>query len=212
MAHVRRSLMLFSQKLKLSAGLTLALITPHPCPPGTARCSSAQPGQASLKPIPLWGLDTAWLNGDNVRRGALFMGKPQVDLIRFSFTGDWPLSGGDLGTSALAEFNDRMAIVNAYTDSHAALLPEQRFADIRRELHRRRWAHRAGRLGGVDQRDEATLCERPVARCWLSLLQRPDNSFEQGSVTRLGDVSWQLRNILAPNHRRPTLRREHAER
>ncbi len=73
------------------------------------------------RPIPAWGLDTAWLSADNVRRGAIFMGKPQVDVIRFSFTGDWPLTGGDLGASALTEFNDRMAIVNSYTDSHAAL-------------------------------------------------------------------------------------------
>src|SRR5688572_28788844 len=43
------------------------------------------------KAIPTWGLDTAWLSTDNVRRGVIFMGQPQVDVIRFSFTGDRPL-------------------------------------------------------------------------------------------------------------------------
>ena len=83
MAHVRRSLMLFSQKLKLSAGLTLALITVAPLPAQDRTLLFSPTGAGVSKPISLWGLDTAWLNADNVRRGALFMGKPQVDLIKF---------------------------------------------------------------------------------------------------------------------------------
>lgn len=191
--------MLFSQKLKLSAGLTLALITLAPLHAQDRTLLFSPTGAGVSKPIPLWGLDTAWLNGDNVRRGALFMGKPQVDLIRFSFTGDWPLSGGDLGTSALAEFNDRMAIVNAYTDSHAALY-----------LNNDSPTYDASFIGG-DGRIEpgawAALINATKQRCAnagrtvlaVSPYNEPDNSFEQGSVTRLGDVSWQLRNTYGPN-------------
>jgi len=146
------------------------------------------------KTIPTWGLDTAWLSTDNVRRGAIFMGQPQVDVIRFSFTGDWPLSGGDLGASALVEFNQRMNIVNAYTDAHTALY-----------LNNDSPTYDPSFIGG-DGRIEpvawAQLINATRQRCVnagravlsVSPYNEPDNSFEQGSMTRLGDVCWQLRN------------------
>ncbi|MBD5782476.1 RICIN domain-containing protein [Pelagicoccus sp. NFK12] len=73
------------------------------------------------KSISIWGLDTAWLSESNVRRGVEFMGKEQVDVIRFSFTGDRPLINGDLETTRQAEFNERMRIVDTYTKQDAAL-------------------------------------------------------------------------------------------
>jgi len=80
------------------------------------------------KAIDLWGLDTAWLDAGNVIRGVEFMGKPQVDVIRFSFTGDAPLGDSDgngvfdsfTGT-ALSEFNERMRIVDTYTGPDTVL-------------------------------------------------------------------------------------------
>lgn len=151
------------------------------------------------KAIPTWGLDTAWLSGDNVRRGVVFMGQPQVDVIRFSFTGDWPLSGGDLGASALVEFNQRLGIVNAYTDAHTALY-----------LNNDSPTYDPSFIGG-DGRIEpvawAQLINATRQRCVnagrtvlsVSPYNEPDNSFEQGSVTRLGDVCWQLRNTFGAN-------------
>ncbi len=151
------------------------------------------------KSIASWGLDTAWLSSDNVRRGVRFMGAPQVDVIRFSFTGDWPLVSGALGTSALAEFNDRMNIVNAYTDSHTALY-----------LNNDTGTYDASFIG-ADGRIEpvawATLINVTKQQCVsagrtvlsVAPYNEPDNSTEQGSVTRLGDVCWQLRNTFGGN-------------
>ncbi|MDQ8181023.1 RICIN domain-containing protein [Pelagicoccus sp. SDUM812005] len=73
------------------------------------------------KSIPIWGLDTAWLSESNVRRGVEFMGKDQVDVIRFSFTGDRPLIDGDLETTRQAEFDERMRIVDTYAKPDAGL-------------------------------------------------------------------------------------------
>ena len=151
------------------------------------------------KAIPTWGLDTAWLSTDNVRRGVLFMGQPQVDVIRFSFTGDWPLSGGDLGAAALTEFDQRMSIVNSYTDAHTALY-----------LNNDSPTYDPSFIGG-DGRIEpvawAQLINSTRQRCVnagrtvlsVAPYNEPDNSFEQGSMTRLGDVSWQLRNTYGAN-------------
>ncbi|MFO1487225.1 MAG: RICIN domain-containing protein [Verrucomicrobiota bacterium] len=179
--------------LAMSAGLGFSVSAQD----RTLLFSPADAGVA--KPVPVWGLDTAWLSADNVRRGALFMGTPQVDVIRFSFTGDWPLTNGDLGAAALAEFNDRLAIVNAYTDSHAALY-----------LNNDSPSYDASFVGG-DGRVEpvawATLINATRQRCVnagrtvlaVSPYNEPDNSSEQGSVTRLGDVCWQLRNTFGAN-------------
>ncbi|HLP78397.1 MAG TPA: hypothetical protein VK327_15950, partial [Candidatus Paceibacterota bacterium] len=151
------------------------------------------------KSISAWGLDTAWLSSDNVQRGARFMGAPQVDVIRFSFTGDWPLVNGNLGASAQAEFNSRMSIVNSFTDSHTALY-----------LNNDTGTYDPSFIG-TDSRIEpvawATLINATKQQCVnagrtvlsVAPYNEPDNSTEQGSVSRLGDVCWQLRNTFGGN-------------
>ncbi len=74
-----------------------------------------------VKRIETWGLDTAWLWDQNVIRGVAFMGKPQVDVIRFSFTGDEPIVNGDLTSSRQGEFDERMRIVDTYTEADTGL-------------------------------------------------------------------------------------------
>lgn len=73
------------------------------------------------KSIPTWGLDTQWLYGWNVDRGVRYMGQPQVDVIRFAFTGNTPIVDGNLTGSGVTEFNDRMSIVTNFCDSHTKL-------------------------------------------------------------------------------------------
>lgn len=54
------------------------------------------------KSIELWGLDTAWVSEDNIRRGINFIGKDNIDLVRISFTPTSALADGLLATE---EFN-----------------------------------------------------------------------------------------------------------
>ena len=184
-------------RLGLATLASFAVIYPLVAQDHTLLFNTSAPGVN--KAIPTWGLDTAWLNADNVRRGVLFMGQPQVDVIRFSFTGDWPLSGGDLGASALAEFNQRMSIVNSFTDSHTALC-----------LNNDSPTYDSSFIGGDGRIEPVTwaqLINATRQRCVnagrtvlsVSPYNEPDNSFEQGSITRLGDVCWQLRNTFGAN-------------
>ena len=156
-------------------------------------------GDGESKAIARWGLDTAWLNEANVQRGVRFMGQPQVDVIRFSFTGDWPLNAGDLGTEAQAEFDARMAIVNAHTAAGTALY-----------LNNDTGTYDAAFIGGDgrvepvawSQLIDATRARAVAAgRTVLSVspYNEPDTSVEQGDINRLGDVIWQLRNTLGAN-------------
>jgi len=66
------------------------------------------------KPI-TWGLDLAWLDGNNVRRGIAFMGKERVKIIRSSFMPTNPLVGDSaLQGDALTNTNKRLDIIANY--------------------------------------------------------------------------------------------------
>lgn len=66
------------------------------------------------KPIS-FGLDLAWLDGNNVRRGIAFMGKERVKIIRSSFMPTNPLVGDTaLQGEALVGINKRLDIIANY--------------------------------------------------------------------------------------------------
>ncbi len=146
------------------------------------------------KSISIWGLDTAWLSESNVARGVEFMGKEQVDVIRFSFTGDKPLVGGDLESTRQAEFDERMQIVDTYTKPDAALYfnndsdgIDPWFMDGTTKVRADRWAE----LIDVTRQK----CE-DAGRTVLSIapFNEPDNpESKQGNVARMLDVCVLLR-------------------
>lgn len=62
-----------------------------------------------------FGLDLAWLDGNNVRRGIAFMGKERVGIIRSSFMPTNPLVGDTaLQGEALTNTNKRLDIIHNY--------------------------------------------------------------------------------------------------
>ena len=149
--------------------------------------------EGETKAIEDWGLDTAWLSEVNVRRGAIFMGEPQVDLIRFSFTGDWPSTNGVLHASAQAEFDERMNIVDSYTDSHTALYLNSDTIDADDYYL---WGD------GVNPNTWAELIDLTRQACEdegrtvvsVAPFNEPDYGTWQGTVSRFGDVVWRFRN------------------
>lgn len=72
----------------------------------TVLFGTTEPGVS--KPIPNWGLDTAWYDENNVRRGAIFMGSNRVDVVRISFTPTSALVGGDLQANEIAILTNRL--------------------------------------------------------------------------------------------------------
>ncbi len=144
------------------------------------------------KSVELWGLDTAWLWDMNVARGVQFMGKPQVDVIRFSFTGDTPIVNGDLSGTGLTEFNDRMDVVDTYTDFHTALYLNTDTDTLN--------SYYQG-SSGVDPRTWSELIAVTTQKCEdagrvvlsVAPFNEPDGTSWQGNATRLGDVCWWLR-------------------
>ena len=64
------------------------------------------------KAITEWGLDTAWPNVDNMRRGIVFMGADQVDVVRIAFPIDAAPVNGELAATQLADLTNRVNIAN----------------------------------------------------------------------------------------------------
>lgn len=148
------------------------------------------------KSIPTWGLDTAWLSDVNVRRGVIFMGQPQVDVIRFSFTGDTTVSGGNLTGSGYTEFTNRMGIVNAYADGHTTLYLNNDTESLN--------AYYQG-VSGVNATTWAQLINVTRSNCVaagrtvvsVAPFNEPDFATYQGNTNRLADVCAQLRTTYA---------------
>ena len=63
----------------------------------------------------IWGLDLAWLDATNIRRGIAFMGANRVDVVRSSFMPTNPLVGDSaLQGDALTNTNKRLDIIKNY--------------------------------------------------------------------------------------------------
>ncbi len=64
------------------------------------------------KSLPLtWGLDLAWLDESNFKRGINFMGKANVDVVRASFQPILPLVNGDLQGQQITDLNKRLLLI-----------------------------------------------------------------------------------------------------
>ncbi len=63
-----------------------------------------------------WGLDTAWYDENNVRRGGIFMGTNNVDIVRISFTTTNALVAGQLGAAQLNIFTNRLTWVDRWAN------------------------------------------------------------------------------------------------
>jgi hypothetical protein len=91
----------------------------QPVPDRTVSYSVSDTGVS--KPI-TWGLDLAWLDEGNIRRGVAFMGADRVDIVRSSFTPTDSLVNGDLKTAELAKLNQRLNIINTRLGSNTKVV------------------------------------------------------------------------------------------
>ncbi len=183
-------------KLSIYAALLLGASVPLSAQDRTLFFEVDAPGLN--KSVPTWGLDTAWLSDVNVLRGAAFMGREQVDVIRGSFTGDWPLVNGNLGPEALAELNERFRIVNTFTRPDTALYLNNDTGELHSSfvgvggVEPFAWAQ----LIDATRREFAARGRTVVA---VAPFNEPDYTTNQGGITRFGDVCWQLRNTFRAN-------------
>ena len=80
--------------------LTLVVASPVRAQSHTVTFSTSDPGVSAA--IPYWGLDTDWPSVNNMRRGLIFMGSENVNVVRVPFTVDAPLVDGDISDAQKA--------------------------------------------------------------------------------------------------------------
>jgi len=126
------------------------------------------------------------------------MGTPQIDVIRFSFTGDTPVVGGNLTGTGLDEFNTRMGIVNAWTDSHTQLYLNNDTESLDPSYQG---------VGGVDAAAWAELIDVTRSNCVaygrtvvsVGPVNEPDFATWQGTKSRVAQVCNELRTTYSNN-------------
>jgi hypothetical protein len=91
----------------------------QPVPDRTVSFSVSDTGVS--KPI-TWGLDLAWLDEGNIRRGIAFMGAERVDIVRSSFTPTDSLVDGELKAVELGRLNQRINIINTWLGSNTRVV------------------------------------------------------------------------------------------
>lgn len=76
--------------------------------------SATAPGIS--KAITNWGLDVTWASYDNIRRGLMFMGTNEVDMVRVAFLANAPVTNGvngnDLSPAQKAELSNMASLAN----------------------------------------------------------------------------------------------------
>ena len=78
-----------------------------------------------------WGVDVAWINEQNVRKGINHMGKENVTLVRGSFQTSKPLQDDSVLTSShISTLNTRMRLANLVSDTAEIILNEDQEAGI----------------------------------------------------------------------------------
>lgn len=73
------------------------------------------------KPI-IWGLDLAWCNEGNLRRGLAFMGTDRVDVVRSSFVPTDPVVNRVLTGNSLTSTNERIRLINKWLGSNTQVV------------------------------------------------------------------------------------------
>jgi hypothetical protein len=135
------------------------------------------------KAITHWGLDTAWPNPDNMRRGLEYMGKDQVDVIRVAFPTDQALVNGDLPPEKKAELDKRIAIAKMAGDKPWTMLP-----DTERGSHA--WFKNGKDIIPERWVQAMTAAQRHYGKKLESVeaFNEPDYGWGQGSIRNLNDI------------------------
>lgn len=157
----------------------------QPIPDRTVPYSVSDPGIS--KPI-IWGLDTAWPNEENMRRGIAFMGADRVDLVRVSFQPTHPLIDGELQTEQVDWINFRLNLVDLTgPETKVVINSDHPSVDPWYDGSASRWAQLM---------DVTTRRFQEAGRTVVSIapFNEPDYGWGQGSMEDFYNIAGELRN------------------
>ena len=68
-----------------------------------------------------WGLDLAWLEEANIKRGVAFAGKELIDIVRTSYTATESVEGGELSSAQIDKIRERVNIIKRNLKSDVSI-------------------------------------------------------------------------------------------
>ena len=163
---------------------TSSELVAQPIPDRTVPFSVSEPGES--KPI-IWGLDTAWPNEGNMRRGIAFMGADRVDLVRVSFQPTHPLIDGDLQAEQIDWINFRLKLVDLTgPDTEVVINSDHPSVDPWYDGNAARWAQLM---------DVTTRRYQEAGRTVVSIapFNEPDYGWGQGTMQDFYNIAGELR-------------------
>jgi hypothetical protein len=141
----------------------------------------------------LWGLDTSWLDANNIKRGLSFMGSKNIDIVRLCFQPSWPLVNEDLQQPQIDTLNLRLNMANLVGKNVKVRL----FDDTQDGKRVNAWY--AGNATRWAQLIEATTRRvqesgHPVVS--VAPFNEPDYTYwNQGSITDFKNINAKLRTL-----------------
>lgn len=134
-----------------------------------------------------WGLDTAWPDEANMRRGVAFMGAENVDVVRVSFRPTHPLVDGDLQAEQKQYIKDRLELVKwSGDDTRLTINCDHPSVDSWYQGNAERWAQLM---------DVTTKYFQDGGREVVSIapFNEPDYGWGQGTIDDFYNIAGELR-------------------
>jgi hypothetical protein len=135
------------------------------------------------KPITNWGLDTCWASYENMRRGIVFMGSNNVNMVRVGYVTDAPLTNNDISPAQKATLQNMANIAalagpNARWDINYASTADPWYQSGNGTVYPDRWAA------------AMQACQRYYNRSFWMVegFNEPDYGWGQGSKQNLYDI------------------------
>jgi len=148
-----------------------------------------------------WGLDAAWISTENVRRGAAYIGRDKISLLRVSFQPTEALVGDTaLTASQKQDLNKRLAIARLLRSPKLVINsdPKEGAVDPYFTSSGRANAARWAKLIDVSTRAYEDAGYKVVT---VSPFNEPDYGWGQGRISDFRDICQQLRTDYADHFR-----------
>ena len=165
--------------------LALAASAPAAAQDRTLLFGTADAGVS--KAITEWGLDTAWPSYNNMRRGVIYMGQDQVDLVRVVFPMNSPVGNGALTTAQLDDVAYRVSLANlAGADKPLAITADtgagvDPWFKNGSQVVPSRWVETMAAAARAYKSHGKTIVS-------VAPFNEPDYGWDQGTVTNLYDI------------------------
>jgi hypothetical protein len=139
----------------------------------------------------IWGLDLAWLDEGNVRRGVAFMGIDNVDIIRASFQPTLPLVDDDIQGSQIRDLNRRLNIITNFTGPHTEVMLNCDHPSV----HEWYSTDKAVRWAKLIDATARRVQERGLKVVTVAPFNEPDYGWGQGNMRDFYNIAGELRKI-----------------